>query len=68
VEAGNISEGHSYLHLTQACLDASVLPYTVSETAFNMYSEFLLAQDEMTRRSISELEQCVSGLKKNQKQ
>jgi hypothetical protein len=66
--AGDLSEGQRYLRLAQACLDASMLLYTVSETAFNMYSEFLLAQDEMTKRAMSGLEKCVNVLKKNQKQ
>ncbi|MGO9211025.1 MAG: hypothetical protein ACLPXM_03815 [Terriglobales bacterium] len=65
---GNVSEGQRYLHLAQTCLDASMLLYTVSETAFDMYSEFLLAQDEMTKRAMSSLEQCVNAVKKNQKQ
>jgi hypothetical protein len=66
--AGDVSEGQRYLHLAQACMDASVLLYTVSETAFNMYSEFLLAQNEMTKRAMSGLERCADVLKKNQKQ
>lgn len=66
--AGNTSEGQSYLHLAQVCLDTSMLLYTISETAFNMYSEFLLAQDEMTKRAVSSLEKCANILKENQKQ
>jgi len=65
--AGNASEGQRYLHLVQTCLDASTLLYTVSETAFNMYSESLLAQDAMTKRAMSTLEGCVNLLKQNQK-
>jgi hypothetical protein len=65
---GNTSEGQKYLHLVQTCLDASTLLYTVSETAFNMYSEFLLVQDGMTKRAMTTLEGCVNLLKENQKQ
>ena len=65
--AGNVSEGQKYLHIAQACLDASMLLYTVSETAFNMYSEFLLAQDETTKRAMSTLGECVNALKEKQK-
>jgi hypothetical protein len=68
VIAGNVSEGQRHLHLVQACMDASMLLYTVSETAFNMYSEFLLVQDGMTKRAMSTLEGCVNLLKENQKQ
>jgi hypothetical protein len=66
--AGNASEAQRYLHLVQTCLDASTLLYTVSETAFNMYSESLLAQDGMTKRAMATLEGCVNLLKENQKQ
>jgi len=45
-----------------------MLLYTVSETAFNMYSEFLLAHDEMTKHAMSSLEKCANALKKSQKQ
>lgn len=65
---GNTSENQRYLHLVQACLDASMLLYTVSETAFKMYSEFLLAQDAMRKRAMSTLEGCVNLLKEKKKQ
>ena len=65
---GNVSDGQRFLHLTQSCLDASTLLYTVSETAFNMFSEYLLAEDGMTKKSMSGLAQCVDILKKRQKQ
>jgi len=65
---GNVSEGQRFLHLVQSCMDASTLLYTVSETAFNMYSEFLIAQDEMNKEAMANLEKCVGILKKNQQQ
>jgi hypothetical protein len=65
---GNTSGGQRDLHLVQTCLDSSTLLYTVSESAFNMYSEFLLAQDEMTKRAMSSLEKCATFLKESQKQ
>jgi hypothetical protein len=65
---GNLSEGHQYLNLVQTCLDTSTLLYTVSETAFNMYCEFLLAQDGMTKRAMSTVEKCAAFLKESQKQ
>ena len=68
VTGGNVSEGQRNLHLAQTCMDASTLLYTVSETAFNMYSDFLQAHDEMTKSAMSNLEKCVNVLKENQKQ
>jgi hypothetical protein len=61
----DFTEGEKYLHLSQACMDASTLLYTVSESAFNMYGEFLLAEDEMTKGAMSSLEKCADILKKN---
>lgn len=66
--AGNAAEGQRYLRLVQACLDASTLLYTVSETAFDMYSEYLLAEDQMSKKAMSTLDQCVAVLKKNPEQ
>jgi hypothetical protein len=66
--AGSVPGGKQYQHLAQACLDASALLSTVSETAFNMYGEYLLAEDGMTKRAMASLEQCVDVLKKNRKQ
>jgi hypothetical protein len=57
--------GQKYLGLSQACMDASMLLYTVSESAFNMYCEFLLAEDGMSKRAMSSLEKCTDILKRN---
>lgn len=65
---GNTSQGQRYLRVAQACLDASTLLYTVSETSVNMYSQFLLAEDGMTKKAMAGLEKCANILKKNQGQ
>jgi hypothetical protein len=66
--AGNVSEGQRRLRLVQACMDASTLLYTVSETAYNMYTEYLFAEHEMMNKAMEGLEQCAEILKKNQPQ
>ena len=63
--SGNINEGERSLRLVQACMDASTLLYTVSETAFNMYTEYLFAEHEMMDKAMSGLQDCASMLKKN---
>jgi hypothetical protein len=63
--SGNVSEGQRYLRLVQACLDASTLLYTVSETAYNMYTEYLFAEHEMMNKATSGLQECANILKKN---
>jgi hypothetical protein len=61
---GKLSEGQQYLHLAQTCRDASMLIYTISESAFNMYSESLLAEAALRKDAMSNLEQCADALRK----
>ena len=64
---GNLQLAQERLHLAQTCLDASNLLYTVSESAFDMYGDALVAQEEMSKRAMSTLERCVNTLKENDK-
>jgi hypothetical protein len=66
--SGNVSEGQRQLRLVQACMDASTLLYTVSETAYNMYTEYLFAEHEIMNKAMDGLQQCASVLKKTQPQ
>jgi hypothetical protein len=66
--SGNVAEGQRHLRLVQACMDASTLLYTVSETAYNMYTEYLFAEHEMMNKAMAGLQECASVLKKNQPQ
>jgi hypothetical protein len=66
--AGNYHEGEQYLHLLKDCMDASTLLYTVSETAFNMYAQYLFDEREMMDKAVSALQECTNVLKNNQHQ
>lgn len=66
--SGDFTEGQRYLRLSQACMDTSTLLYTVSETAFNMYVEYLFAEHDMMNKATEGLQQCADILKKNQPQ
>ena len=66
--AGNYHGSEQYLRLLKDCLDASTLLYTVSETAFNMYAEYLFAEDAMAKQAYDGLQECVTVLKKNPSQ
>src|SRR5262249_30462830 len=63
----DLHDSQKYLDLANTCGDAATLFYTVYETAFNMYADFLLAQDGQTKHAMSTLERCVDGLKEKQK-
>jgi hypothetical protein len=63
--AGNYHGSEQYLRLLKDCLDASTLLYTVSETAFNMYAEYLFAEHDMMNKATEGLQECADILKKN---
>ena len=63
-----ISEGQRHMRLVQACLDASMLLYTVSETAYSMYTDYLFAEHEMMNKAMEGLQGCTDVLKKNRPQ
>jgi hypothetical protein len=63
--SGDLTEGQRYLRLSQACMDTSTLLFTVSESAFNMYGEYLLAEHGMMDKAMSGLQQCADILKKS---
>jgi hypothetical protein len=62
--AGNTSAGRSKLTLAQACMGASQLLYTVSETAMSMYERYLLANHDLQQREEGAVERCMQILKK----
>jgi hypothetical protein len=66
--SGNVSEGQRHMRLVQACLDASTLLYTVSETAYNMYTDYLFAEHEMMNKAMDSLQECSDVLQKNRPQ
>jgi hypothetical protein len=57
--AGDVAEGHRFLRISQSCLDTSTLLFTVSETAFDMYGRYLLAEDALTKRATATLQRCI---------
>ncbi|HTA25955.1 MAG TPA: hypothetical protein VK763_20660 [Terriglobales bacterium] len=62
-EAGDFVTAHRLLHTAQTCTDTNTLLYTVSETAFDMYARFLVAQDAMTKDAASTVQQCMDIIK-----
>jgi hypothetical protein len=55
--------------LSQSCLDTSTLLFTVSETAVEMYSNYLLADYQLKQRAANALNRCTAVMTKvNSKQ
>lgn len=64
-----LAMAHQKMLLSQACLDTSTLLFTVSETAVEMYSNYLLADDQLKQRASDALDRCTEVMKKaNSKQ
>jgi hypothetical protein len=55
------------LQLGQNCIDTSTLLYTISETAFSMYTNYLTAYTELTGSLFEELNKCTGILKSQKK-
>lgn len=54
-QTGATSEARHILQIGQSCLDTSTLLYTVSESAVDLYSRFLLAQYQMNQQAADAL-------------
>ena len=63
IQKANTTEGFSKLHIAQACLSSSVLLQTVSETAFSMYSQYLLANYQLYQRTFETMQKTSEALR-----
>jgi hypothetical protein len=62
--AGNRDKADALLHLSQSCMDLSLLVYTVTESAVTLYQHFIEAQDQWAAHSTQEARQCENTLEK----
>lgn len=63
--ASSVSEAQSFLHLAQACSDASTLLYTVSENAAALYEKYLAAAEVLENETADVATKCTDILQKN---
>lgn len=67
--AGEMQEGRVSsalkLHIAQTCLDTSVLLFTVSESALDLYAQYLSTEYKVTQQAAEELQKCAGLLKKS---
>ncbi len=68
---GDTSAASSKQNIAQSCRDASVLLQTVSETAFRLYAQYLMAnfqdgqqKSEALDKCMDTLQECASALKR----
>lgn len=62
---GKMALAMSSLHISQTCLDTSTLLYTVSESAVDLYAQYLPTEYKLTQEAADELQQCMGLLKKS---
>src|ERR1700726_189676 len=55
----------SLVHLSQTCMDASTLLYTVSESVAALYQKYLDAEQQLAEESFDVASKCTAMLKKN---
>ena len=65
VIAGDHDKADALLHLSQQCMDVSMLIYTISENASSLYKRFIQAEDQWAAHSTQEARQCEDALEKN---
>ena len=63
--AGDRDKADALLHLSQRCMDLSLLIYTISENAGSLYRRFVDAEDQWAARSTQEARQCENNLEKS---
>jgi hypothetical protein len=63
--AGNVDKANEVLHLSQACIDASTLIYTVSENAGALYERYVAAEEKLAAKGLETTQRCVEALKKS---
>lgn len=61
---GNARDALPFMHLSQSCMDASNLIYTVSENAGSLYDRYVKAEQDLATRSVSVAQKCTDALKK----
>src|SRR5260221_5349230 len=63
--AGNRDKAASLLHLSQSCMDLSMLIYTIIENTGSLYKRFIEAEDQWAAHSTQEARQCQDAMEKN---
>jgi hypothetical protein len=52
------------MHLSQICMDASALLYTVSENASSLYTRYVESEENLAQEGLDAAQKCVAILKK----
>ncbi len=62
--AGDTDKANNLIHLSQTCMDASSLLYTVSETVASLYQRYVEAEEQLAKKGFETAQKCMDILKK----
>lgn len=62
--AGKTDDANRYMRLSQACMDASTLIYTVSENAGALYERYVKGEQDLATVAVNTAQNCAQALKK----
>jgi hypothetical protein len=60
---GNTKNKSQLIHLSESCMDASTLFYTVSENAGSLYERYVKAEQALAQKGFKVAERCTAALK-----
>jgi hypothetical protein len=61
--AGEKDKAETEIHLSNGCLDASTLIYTVSENAGALYTRYVEGEEKLAKEGLQFAEECAAALK-----
>jgi hypothetical protein len=61
--AGEKDKAEAEIHLSNGCLDASTLIYTVSENAGALYTRYAEGEEKLAKEGLQVAEECAAALK-----
>jgi hypothetical protein len=62
---GNLNAANTLVHLSQTCMDASSLLYTVSENASSLYTRYIEGEADLAQMGLETAQKCVTILKEH---
>ena len=62
--AGDTDKANALIHLSQTCMDASSLLYTVSENVASLYQRYVEVEEQLAKQGLETAQKSMDILKK----
>jgi hypothetical protein len=62
--AGETHKAYEMIALSNSCMDASALLYTVTENAGSLYDKYVKAEEQLSKHGFNTAQKCTELLKK----